>query len=236
MKSSEGTVHASNSKGLESDPIRRLADELANKLRLYVVTDRTWLGERCLAEQVDEVLRAGGSFLQLREKEMSSAEMMPLAAQLKSVAAKYQVPFIINDDFSVALAVDADGVHIGQSDGDVVNTRHQIGPNKLLGVSVQTVEQAIKAEDEGADYLGVGAIFPTGSKADADAVALDTLKAICEAVRIPVVAIGGIGLTNMDRLKGSGICGVAVISAIFAEADISTATSKLKLKAMEVFG
>ena len=138
------------------------------------------------------------------------------------------MPFVINDNVDIAIKVNADGVHIGQKDMEAGYVRSVIGSDKILGVSAQTVEQAVLAEKMGADYLGVGAVFTTGSKADADDVSFETLKAICDAVSIPVVAIGGIGTGNVLQLKGSGICGVAVISAIFAADNTEKATAELK--------
>ena len=138
------------------------------------------------------------------------------------------MPFVIDDNIDVAVAVDADGVHVGQSDMEAMDVRKILGPDKIIGVSAQTVEQAIIAEKHGADYLGVGAVFTTGSKDDADDVSHETLKAICEAVSIPVIAIGGITKDNVAELAGSGICGVAVISAIFGQKDIQKATEELK--------
>ena len=138
------------------------------------------------------------------------------------------MPFVINDNVEIAVAMDADGVHVGQSDMEAGDVREKLGPDKIIGVSAQTVEQALLAEKRGADYLGVGAVFATGSKDDADDVSHETLKAICEAVKIPVIAIGGISKHNVMELSGSGICGIAVISAIFAQPDIEAATKELK--------
>ena len=157
------------------------------------------------------------------------------AQQLKPLCRSYNVPLIINDNVDVALKSNADGVHIGQSDSDVAATRARIG-NKILGVSASTVEEALEAERAGADYLGVGAVFPTSSKNDAENVSLSTLRDICNAVSIPVVAIGGITLDNVSLLTDSGICGIAVISAIYAQKDIQNATRRLKAKAEVCFG
>jgi len=143
------------------------------------------------------------------------------------------VPFIVNDDVDIAVLVDADGVHVGQSDMEALEVRSKLGPDKIIGVSAGTVEEALTAQKHGADYLGVGAVFPTSSKDDADAVSYDTLKAICKAVDIPVCAIGGISVSNVEKLSGSGICGVAVISAIFAQPDIEKAAAQLKIKTEE---
>lgn len=197
-------------------------------LLLYAVTDRSWLGEQTLYEQVEEALKGGTTFVQLREKNLDDAAFLAEAIEIQNLCRKYHVPFVINDNVEIALKVNADGVHVGQSDMEAGDVRTLIGEDKILGVSVQTVEQAILAEQRGADYLGVGAVFHTGSKADADDVSHETLKAICETVNIPVVAIGGIGKQNVHELNGSGICGIAVISAIFAAKDIKNAAAELK--------
>ena len=197
-------------------------------LLLYAVTDRHWLNGRTLCEVVKESLDGGATFIQLREKELDSETFLKEAKELKKLCARYQVPFVINDNVDIALAMDADGVHVGQSDMEAGNVRAKLGPDKIIGVSAQTVEQAILAEKRGADYLGVGAVFPTGSKDDADDVSHETLKAICEAVSIPVIAIGGITIDNTKELAGTGIVGIAVISAIYGQENIPAATRELK--------
>lgn len=197
-------------------------------LLLYAVTDRSWLGDRSLCEQVEEALKGGATFVQLREKELDEDTFLAEAIEIRELCKKYGVPFVINDNVDIAIKMNADGVHVGQSDMEAGDVRALLGEDKILGVSAQTVEQAILAEKRGADYLGVGAVFHTGSKADADDVSHETLKAICNAVSIPVVAIGGIGKHNVTELSGSGICGVAVISAIFAAEDIKGAAAELK--------
>ena len=200
----------------------------AKELLLYAVTDRTWLGDKTLYEQVEQALKGGATFIQLREKNLGNKAFLAEAIEIQRLCKKYHVPFVINDNVEIALEVNADGIHVGQRDMEAGNVRALFGKDKILGVSVQTVEQALLAEQRGADYLGVGAVFHTGSKADADDVSHETLKAICKAVNIPVVAIGGIGKNNILELKGSGICGIAVISAIFAAKDIQSATTELK--------
>lgn len=197
-------------------------------LLLYAVTDRSWLGGQTLYQQVEEALKGGVTFVQLREKELGDAAFLAEAIEIQKLCRKYNIPFVINDNVEVACKMNADGVHVGQSDMEAGDVRALIGEDKILGVSAQTVEQAVLAEQRGADYLGVGAVFHTDSKADADDVSHETLGAICEAVSIPVVAIGGIGKHNVLELGGSGICGVAVISAIFAAKDIRSATAELK--------
>ena len=197
-------------------------------LLLYAVTDRHWLNGRTLYEVVKESLDGGVTFLQLREKTLDEAHFLEEAKELQKLCKEYKVPFIINDNVDIAVAMNADGVHVGQSDMEAGDVRAKLGPDKIIGVSTQTVEQAILAEKHGADYLGVGAVFPTTSKDDAAEVSYDTLKAICEAVSIPVVAIGGITQENVVKLTGSGIDGVAVISAIYAQKDIKKAAADLK--------
>ena len=197
-------------------------------LLLYAVTDRHWLNGRTLYSQVEEALKGGATFIQLREKELDEEHFLEEAKEIKELCRRYQVPFVINDNVEIALAVDADGVLVGQSDMEAGDVRAKLGLDKMIGVSAQTVEQAVMAEQNGADYLGVGAVFPTGSKADALEVSHDTLKAICKAVKIPVIAIGGISKENILELSGSGICGIAVISAIFAKDDIEEAARELR--------
>lgn len=197
-------------------------------LLLYAVTDRLWLNGETLHEQVEKAIKGGVTFIQLREKKLDEESFLNEALQIQKLCRKYKIPFIINDNVEIASKIGADGVHVGQSDMKAKNVRAILGADKIIGVSVQTVEQALLAEKEGADYLGVGAVFPTGSKADAEDVSIDTLKEISNAVNIPVVAIGGIGMDNVSKLENSGISGIAVISAIFAAEDIEAATKKLK--------
>ena len=212
-------------------PSMRCAEQ---DLLLYAVTDRHWLSGRSLRDVVEESLRGGVTMLQLREKTLAEPSFLAEARELQALCRDYHVPFIVNDNVDIALAMDADGVHVGQSDMEALDVRRKLGPDKIIGVSAQTVEQALLAEKHGADYLGVGAVFPTGSKDDADDVSYDTLKAICRAVSIPVVAIGGISRDNVHRLSGSGICGVAVISAIYGAADIRRASEDLKAATREM--
>ena len=197
-------------------------------LLLYAVTDRHWLGNETLYSQVEKALKGGATFMQLREKNLDEASFLEEAKAIQALCKTYGVPFVVNDNVAIAKAIDADGVHVGQSDMEAGDVRAIIGLDKILGVSAQTVEQAKLAEERGADYLGVGAVFPTGSKDDAVEVDHQTLKAICRAVDIPVIAIGGITPENTGDLAESGICGIAVISAIFGQKDIETATRQLK--------
>ena len=202
-------------------------------LLLYAVTDRSWLNGRTLYEQVEEALKGGVTFVQLREKNLDDTAFLQEAKEIKELCARFHVPFVINDNVDIAAEVDADGVHVGQSDMEAGDVRKKLGPDKIIGVSAQTVEQALRAQAHGADYLGVGAVFPTGSKADAVEVSHDTVREICRAVDIPVIAIGGITRENVIELKGTGICGIAVISAIFAQQDIEEAARTLKSRTEE---
>lgn len=198
------------------------------KLLLYAVTDRSWLEGETLYSQIEKTLKGGATFVQLREKTLEQEKFLAEAKEIQKLCKQYQVPYVINDNVEIAIAIDADGVHVGQRDMEAGRVREALGPNKILGVSAQTVAQAVSAEQKGADYLGVGAVFPSGSKADADDVSYETLKSICKAVSIPVIAIGGISRDNVMRLKGSGICGIAAINAIFAQSDIEAAAAELK--------
>lgn len=203
-------------------------------LLLYAVTDCHWLKDETLENQVEKALQGGATFLQLREKSLDDDIFLAEAKKIQKLCKKYQVPFVINDNVDIALAIDAVGVHVGQSDMEALDVRKRLGPDKIIGVSAQNVQQALLAQKHGADYLGVGAVFPTGSKDDAEDVSFETLKAICQAVDIPVIAIGGITKENVSELKGSGICGIAVISAIFAQKDIKAATKELKKRTMDM--
>jgi thiamine-phosphate pyrophosphorylase len=203
-------------------------------LRLYAVTDRTWLRGETLESQVEKALRGGVTMVQLREKNLAPEDFLREALEIKALCGRYRVPFLVNDDAELAVTVDAGGVHVGQGDLEAGEVRRRIGKDRLLGVSVSSVDQALSAERRGADYLGVGAVFPTASKDDAALVSREVLRAICRAVRIPVVAIGGIGRDNAAELSGSGICGIAVISAIFAQPDITAAAAELRALAERV--
>ena len=197
-------------------------------LQLYAITDSHWLNGRTLYSVVKESLEGGVTFLQLREKELDEEHFLEEARELQKLCREYQVPFVINDNVDIAAAINADGVHVGQSDMEAGDVRAKLGPNKIIGVTAKTVEQAVLAQERGADYLGVGAVFHTDSKADAKEISFDTLKDICKAVSIPVIAIGGITEENVRELAGSGICGIAVISAIYAQRDIKKAAENLK--------
>lgn len=205
-------------------------------LAVYAVTDRKWLKEEeTLAQQVEKAIQGGATIIQLREKHLRDEEFLAQAQAVKQVTDRYGVLLIINDNVDVAIAVDAAGVHVGQEDMGAGEVRRRLGPQKILGVSAQTVAHALAAQAAGADYLGVGAVFPTSSKDDAVEVDKETLQAICEAVEIPAVAIGGITADNMTQLQGTGIVGVAVISAIFGQPDVKLAAQTLaqQWRAME---
>lgn len=195
---------------------------------LYAVTDRHWLDGDTLYSQVEKALKGGATFIQLREKELDEEHFLEEAVRVKKLCADYHVPFVINDNVRIAVAVDADGVHVGQNDMEAGDVRAKLGPDKIVGVSAHTVEEALLAEARGADYLGVGAAFPTGSKNDAGVIDHNVIRDICRAVKIPVIAIGGINRDNVQNLRGNGLCGVAVISAIFAQKDIEAAARELK--------
>ena len=204
------------------------ANITAAALQLYAVTDSRWLNGDSLAAAVEKALAGGVTCVQLREKQLPFDEFLRTAKEIKALCQNYHVPFIVDDILDIALACDADGLHIGQNDMPATKARELLGPDKILGVSAQTIEQAVAACQDGADYLGVGAVFPTGTKTDAVEVPLDTLKAITAAVDIPVVAIGGIGADNITQLSGTGIAGAAVVSAIFAQEDIKKAAANLR--------
>ena len=197
-------------------------------MRLYAVTDRAWVGQGTLGDQVEQALRGGVTCVQLREKSLGVPAILVEAEEIGALCRSYGVPFLINDRVEIALQCGADGVHVGQKDRAAREVRRLLGPNRILGVSARTVEQAVQAERDGADYLGVGAVFSTSTKADAMPVSYETLQAICRAVSIPVVAIGGIQMENLLSLAGSGVDGVALVSAIFAAPDVETASRELR--------
>ena len=203
-------------------------DEIRQGMTLYAVTDRSWLGERTLAQVAEDVLKGGATFLQLREKELDREAILAEAREIQTIVARYHVPFVINDSVDIALACDADGVHVGQNDLMGRDVRALIGPDKILGITANTVELAVAAERAGADYIGAGAVFGTTTKQNAKNLSLDTLKAICQAVNIPVVAIGGINADNLPRLAGTGAAGAAVVSALFAQKDPEEAARRMR--------
>ena len=202
-------------------------------LLLYAVTDRHWLNGETLYSQVEKALKGGATFIQLRERKLDEGSFLEEAQEIQKLCKEYNVPFVINDNVEIAKKINADGVHVGQSDMEAQNVREILGDDKIIGVSAQTVEQALLAEKHGADYLGVGAVFKTGSKDDAEEVSHDELERICKAVSIPVIAIGGITHDNVKELAGRGIVGIAVISAIFGQKDIENATKELKAETLK---
>ena len=206
----------------------------SRSLLLYAVTDRTWLNGRRLYDDVRDAIIGGATFIQLREKNLGYDDFKAQAIEIKRLCNEFNVPFVINDNVMLAKEIDADGVHVGQDDMRASDVRALIGPDKILGVSVRTPEEAVIAESNGADYLGAGAVFHTGSKNDAVDITHEALRAICSAVKIPVVAIGGINAGNIHELSGSGIKGVAVISAIFAAENIRSAAIELKGRALNI--
>lgn len=199
-------------------------------LCLYAITDRAWLKGDTLAHQVELAIQGGVTFVQLREKQKTGEELKALALEVQSVCRRYQIPFIINDDVELAREIDADGVHVGQADMAVEQARRILGPDKIIGATAKTVEQAQTAQAQGADYLGSGAVFGSTTKKDAIGMDKALLQQICESVNIPVVAIGGINAENILQLEGASIAGVAVVSGIFAAQDIAAASAELLAK------
>ena len=202
---------------------------------LYAVTDRAWTGKQSLEEQAEAALKGGVTCLQLREKELDEEEFLKEAIELKRLCAAYHVPFIVNDNAEIAVKCRADGIHVGQEDMETGKVRALAGPEMMIGVSVQTPEQAAAAQEAGADYLGVGAVFGTATKPDAIDVPLETLRKICDTVSIPVVAIGGISKANMYRLSGLGADGAALVSAIFSAGDIEQECRELRRLSEQIF-
>ena len=210
-------------------------DEIRKGMLLYAVTDQSWLKEgQTLLSVCEDVLANGATFLQIREKDLDAACFEAEAANLKALCARYGVPYVVNDSVEIALAIDADGVHVGQSDIRGRDIRKIIGPDKILGISAGTVEEAQAAETAGADYIGVGAVFGTSTKKNARNLTVQKLREITDAVSIPVVAIGGINGQNLMGLKDSGVDGVAVVSAIFAAENPGRATRELLTLAREM--
>lgn len=197
-------------------------------MRLYAVTDRSWLNGQTLYEQVEQALKGGVTLVQLREKGLGAEQFLQEARQIQQLCHRFGVPLIINDSIEVALAVDADGVHLGQDDANAAQARQLLGKDKIIGVSAHNVQEALQAVQDGADYLGSGAVFGSGTKTNVSTLPMQTLREICSAVPIPVVAIGGITEQNLQHLSGSGISGAAVVSAIFAQENIEEAAIRLR--------
>ncbi len=194
---------------------------------LYAVTDRMWTGNQTLYEQVEDALQGGVTCVQLREKELSDEEFLKEAIEIKELCHRYNVPFFINDNVDVAIKCASDGIHVGQEDMEAGKVRSLVGEDMIIGVSVHNVEEAIEAVKNGADCLGVGAMFSTSTKLDADVLSMQTLYDICHSVDIPVVAIGGLNKDNISKLVGTGVEGVALVSAIFAAEDIEAECKEL---------
>ncbi len=210
-------------------------EQIRKAMLLYAVTDRAWLKEgESLAKVCRDVLEHGATFLQIREKDLDGESFEREAKELKSLCVSLKVPFVVNDSVEIALDIDADGVHVGQSDIRGRDIRALIGPDKILGISAGTVEEARAAEAAGADYIGVGAVFGTSTKKNARNLSVEKLREICGSVKIPVVAIGGIGKENIRQLAGSGIDGVAVVSAIFKAENPGKAAEELLALSREV--
>ena len=195
---------------------------------LYAVTDRAWIGKQNLYEQVESALKGGVTCVQLREKELDEEEFLKEAMELSALCRKYGVPFFVNDNVEIAIKCHADGIHVGQEDMEAAKVRQRVGDDMMIGVSVHSVEEALEAVRNGADYLGVGAMFSTSTKTDVDVLPKETLSNICAAVDIPVVAIGGINKSNISQLSGTGVDGVALVSAIFAAEDIESECRQLR--------
>ena len=210
-------------------------EDIRRAMALYAVTDRSWLREgETLADVCRNVLEHGATFLQLREKELDAESIQKEARELKELCAAFHVPFVVNDSVETALAVDADGVHVGQSDIQGRDIRALIGPDRILGMTARTVEEARAAEAAGADYIGSGAVFGSSTKKNAKNLPLETLRDICASVSIPVVAIGGIGKENIRELAGCGIAGAAVVSAVFGAEDPGRAAEELLARSREI--
>lgn len=209
-------------------------EEIRNSMLLYAVTDQRWLKDRTLLEVVKEVLENGATFLQIREKDINEDDFEAEARKLQDICRAYNVPYVVNDSVEIAMKIDADGVHVGQTDIKGRDIRAILGPHKIFGISASTVEEAVNAQNAGADYIGVGSIFATGTKKNARQMSIEYLKEIVNAVDIPVVAIGGINSSNISELKGSKVDGIAVVSAIFASENPGESTRDLKIKAMEM--
>lgn len=203
-------------------------------MALYAVTDRSWLKDEVISKKVEEAIKGGATFIQLREKQISKENFIKEAEAVKRITDKYKIPFVINDNVEVAIAVNADGVHIGQEDEDLVVVRNKLGPDKIIGVSAHNLKEALKAEENGADYLGVGAVFSTATKKNVINISYEEIENICSNIKIPVVAIGGISKENIIELKGRGLSGVAVVSAIFAEENIEAAAKKMLMLSKKI--
>lgn len=208
----------------------------AKDMLLYAVTDRTWLNGKTLSGQVEEAIIGGATFIQLREKSLNYSDFLDEAIEIRKICNKYKVPFVIDDNVEIALKSNADGVHLGQNDMSIKQARNILGENKVIGATARTVEQAVKAFQEGADYIGSGAVFATSTKSDTVPLSYENLYKICHSVNIPVVAIGGINSENVKNLSGSGISGIAVVSGIFKSDDVRKSAEILKKTILDIIG
>ena len=208
----------------------------AKDMLLYAVTDRTWLNGKTLSSQVEEAIIGGATFIQLREKNLNYSDFLNEAIEIRKICNKYKIPFVIDDNVEIALKSGADGVHLGQNDMSIKQARNILGKNKIIGATARTVEQALKAQQEGADYIGSGAVFATSTKSDTIPLSYETLCRICSSVDIPVVAIGGINAENATNLSGSGISGIAVVSGICKSDDVRKSTEILKETVIDIIG
>lgn len=203
---------------------------------LYAITDRSWLNGKTLSEEVEKAIIGGATFIQLREKNLNFGDFLNEAIEIRKICNKYKIPFVIDDNVEIALKSGADGVHLGQNDMSIPQARRILGNNKIIGATARTAEQAIKAEQEGADYIGSGAVFATSTKSDTVPLSYENLCKICSSVSIPVVAIGGINIENVKSLKDSGISGVAVVSGIFKSDDVRKSAFNLKKTVLDILG
>ena len=207
-----------------------------DSLLLYAVTDRAWLKGQTLAQQVEQALLGGATMVQLREKQLDLPHFRREALEIQALCRRYGVPFLINDNVDLALDIGADGVHVGQEDMEAGLVRQKLGPGKILGVSAHSPEEALRAQAAGADYLGAGAVFHTGTKSNVSTLSYDTLRDICAAVKIPVVAIGGLNERTIPELAGTGADGAAMVSTIFAAEDIEEETRRLRAAVQAALG
>lgn len=208
----------------------------AKDMLLYAVTDRTWLNGKTLSSQVEEAIIGGATFIQLREKNLNYSDFLNEAIEIRKICNKYKIPFVIDDNVEIALKSGADGVHLGQNDMSIKQARNILGENKIIGATARNVEQALKAQQEGADYIGSGAVFATSTKSDTVPLSYENLCRICSSVDIPVVAIGGINAENAKNLSGSGISGIAVVSGIFKSDDVRKSAQILKETVIDIIG
>lgn len=209
--------------------------ENSNAYLLYLVSDSRFERSKSMYVQIEEAIKNGVSMLQFRDKNLNDDDFLSMAIKLRELTRKYNIPFIINDKVEIAIKCSADGVHIGRSDMSIKEAREKLGDKFIIGSSVASVDEALKAQELGANYVGVGAVFATTTKSDTRSVTPDTLKEICHAINIPALAIGGVNESNMKKLSGTGVSGIAVVSAILAKSDIADATKQLRRNCEELF-